>query len=320
MELSYLDTVINTEISQFNTSIPMIGSAFDAFLKTVDPGKALMMRDIPDFRAVKKPFSTYAGDTIYCSSIICNSASMQKRHIKGLSALASAVNGFSITLPQEFSESSEDALERLHYYILPDKKPIYGSNVFRIGVVTSSPSFLISVNSDTSIEINRKTLPTAICVNNTQSFTAGFIDAVYDRLHVEQRAVIPEQNVSASDIAAYRLGLFYADSCLPKLKKPKAKFSNSNATVYTFAAHTNPDGTPNIAYIQYIFSLLAAHDNIIIQSIQSEKYDDLGAALGPSFSFSSSCDVSQLIKPNSFVIITPQKLPLTVIGSLQKSY
>ena len=250
LDLAYLNTLINTVVSEFRTDVPIVADAFSTFADRCGIGESFRLYDIPDSENVKNPFSTYAEDLIYCSYGESSSRLLSRHKIRGISSLAASVNGFRIELPDSVP-CDPLCLENLYYYVLPNKRYRFSMGLMRLGEVTSSPSYSITSDKGEQYQFYRnEQMPSEIAISSPYYFTKGFIEgmtALVSSLSEVKRH--PDSATTPDEIAAFRLGAFYAEAFLPKLTYPHERiFIRSNVYYYTPAQYA--DGSPDIASIQ----------------------------------------------------------------------
>lgn len=318
LDLSYLNTLINTVVSEFRTDVPIVADAFSTFANRCGIGDSFRLYDIPDSENVKNPFSTYADDIIYCSYGESSSRLLARHKIRGISSLAASVNGFRIELPDSLSYDPL-CLENLYYYVLPNKKYRFSMGLMRIGEVTSSPSYSITSDSGERYEFARiEQTPSEIAINTPYYFTKGFIEgmsALVSSLSDIKRH--PNSATTPEEIAAFRLGAFYAEAFLPKLTYPRERiFIRSN--VYYYAPAQCIDGSPDIASIQYVMALLSGMSKKI-SVIPLHTDVEYSLSLFKGYSFRQTAEQLPAASENAFLVITPIILPLTLLGNMSKA-
>ena len=315
----YLDTLINTSIASFNTSNAMVFDAFNKFTSTLKAVKPLMISDIPDATAVKKPFSTYADDIICCASDRLTDKIPTNHCVKGLSALTTMVNGMEIAFPEEQNMNTLKEAESLLYYILPDRKSKkLTSDIKQIGHVTALPEYKIALSNQYTFTFERSIpIPEAINVSNLDSFTAGFMDLIFQRFECSGKSIAlqSDMQLAPEDIAAYRLGTFYADICLPRFKHDL--YRPQKATVYLFTPTINSDKTPNMDYIQYVFAILSGVGKFTSALVIDTAHKAIDRIYSGAYSFTPLEDSDKSYPPNSYIIVTEKGMPLDIIGTLE---
>ena len=318
LDLEYLNTLINTVVSEFRTDVPVVADAFSTFACRCGIGESFRLYDIPDSENMKNPFSTYAEDLIFCSYGESSSRLLAHHKIRGISSLAASVNGFRIELPNSVS-CDPLCLENLYYYVLPNKKYRFSVGLMRVGEVTSSPSYSITSDSGEKYEFARsEQIPSEIAINSPYYFTKGFIEGmsalVSSHSNVKRH---PASATTPEEIAAFRLGAFYAEAFLPKLTYPHERiFLRSNVYYYIPAQCT--DGTPDITSIQYIMALLSGMSKkISVVPLHTDVEHALSSFEG--YNFTQTVGQLPAISENAFLVITPIILPLTLLGNMSKA-
>lgn len=318
LDLTYLNTLINTVVSEFRTDVPIVADAFSTFADRCGIGESFRLYDIPDSENVKNPFSTYAEDLIYCSYGESSSQLLSRHKIRGISSLAASVNGFRIELPDSVP-CDPLCLENLYYYVLPNKRYRFSMGLMRLGEVTSSPSYSITSDKGEQYQFYRnEQMPSEIAINSPYYFTKGFIEgmtALVSSLSEVKRH--PDSATTPDEIAAFRLGAFYAEAFLPKLTYPHERiFIRSNVYYYTPAQYA--DGSPDIASIQYVMALLSGMSKkISVVPLRTDVENVLSSFEG--YSFTQTVEQLPALSENAFLVITPIILPLTLLGNMSKA-
>lgn len=318
LDLEYLNTLINTVVSEFRTDVPVVADAFSAFADRCAIGESFRLYDIPDSENVKNPFSTYAEDLIFCSYGDSTSRLLARHKIRGISSLAASVNGFRIELPDSVS-CEPLCLENLYYYVLPNKKYRFSVGLMRVGEVTSSPSYSITSDSGERYEFERtEQIPSEIAISSPYYFTKGFIEgmsALVSSISVVRRR--PDSATTPEEIAAFRLGVFYAEAFLPKFTYPHERIL-IRSNVYYYTPAQCDDGSPDIASIQYVMALLSGMSKkISVVPLRTDVADALSSFEG--YCFTQTVRQLPAASENAFLVITPSILPLTLLGNMSKA-
>ena len=191
--------------------------------------------------------------------------------------------------------------------------------LMRLGEVTSSPSYSITSDKGEQYQFYRnEQMPSEIAINSPYYFTKGFIEgmtALVSSLSGVKRH--PDSATTPDEIAAFRLGAFYAEAFLPKLTYPHERiFIRSNVYYYTPAQYA--DGSPDIASIQYVMALLSGMSKkISVDPLHTDVENVLSSFEG--YSFTQTVEQLPALSENAFLVITPIILPLTLLGNMSKA-
>ncbi len=322
-DLTHLNALKNTFVSEFNTNIPTVAIAFKAFVTSCDISDKFRISAIPDYRTYIKPFSTYADDLIYFSFDVINNKKLNKNRVRGISALVSSTDGFSITLPDDVCSDSQ-TLENIYFYILPDKRQPHSSLV-KVGKVTPK-SYVISSTSGECFECQSAgpEVNQAITIRTPKWFTAGFYDSTAYELSslsgggAHLYSDIPQ---TPEDIAAYRLGVFYAGKTLSRLsrRKPTA-FNEKSSKLYLYTPITIDDGTPNASEVQFLTAILAgSRKNTAAFPLTGSPEESVSSALGSEYNLSLSVSSALQFPKDSYLIACNSDLPLMILGIVSKT-
>jgi len=321
--LTHLNALTTTFISEFNSNIPAVATAFETFVRSCDIGGKFRLSVIPDYRTYIKPFSTYADDLIYFSYGAVGGKKLVKNRVRGISALASTTVGFSVTLPDEVCADSH-ALESVCFYILPDRRQPHPELV-KVGKVTPQ-SYVISSSSGECFECRKAAEQAAQAINiySPKWFTAGFYDSTaYELCSVSSGgtplySAIPQ---TPEDIAAYRLGVFYAGKALSRLSRRKPTvFNEKSAKLYLYTPVILGDGTPDISTAQFLTAVLAgSRKNTAVFPLAGSPEEATASALGSGYNLSLTVDQALQFPKDSYLIASNSDLPLMILGIVSKT-
>lgn len=322
-DLTHLNALTTTFVSEFNTDIFAVATAFEAFVKSHDISGKFRLSAIPDYRTYIKPLSTYADDLIYFSYSAVGGKKLNKNRVRGISALAASTVGFSVTLPDDICADSH-TLENVYFYILPDKRTPH-PELIKVGKVTPQ-SYVISSASGECFEC-KSTDEQAVQTINVHSpkwFTAGFNDgAAYELCSVSGNgaplySAIPK---TPEEIFAYRLGVFYAGKTLSRLsrRKPTA-FKEKSAKLYLYNPITLNDGTPDISTAQFLTAVLAGgRKDTAVFPLTGSPEEAVASALGSGYDLSLTVNQALQFPKHSYLIASNSDLPLMILGIVSKT-